>query len=175
MRMNWVVNNAERFLRRSNQKHSYIFLHILIGPFLCRRQIQRRNFKGFGYLSDVWQAKINSSKPAWAPDVWVLQSTNGPASHHSPSLPDCRDRTSSFLAWTSFPKAFYYFLIIIIWCALHSSGKSQSSEVWEHQSTLCPSCPCSLLKEWRCHLHHLSHSYSPKLFPYLIVLTISGD
>lgn len=93
--------------------------------------------------------KLTLQNPLGPPDVWVLQSTNGPASHHSPSLPHCRDRTLSFLAWISFPKASYYYFFIIIWCALHSSGKSQSNVRSESTRAGCAPAvlvPCQGMK-----------------------------
>lgn len=78
-----------------------------------------------------------------------------------------------FLASISFSKAFYYYFCYSMKCLAQLRQVPEQCEVWEHQTRLCPSCPCTSLQVWRCHLHHLSHSHSPKLFSYFIVLTIS--
>lgn len=124
----------------------------------------------------MWQAKINSSKPPWPSVSCVLQNSSGPANYCSPSLPPCPAAGTGhcpFIAWISFPKAFYYYFCYYIKGLAQLRQVPEQCEVWEHQAKLWPSCPCSPLQVWRCHLHHLSHSHSPKLFSYFIVVTIS--
>lgn len=133
MRMNWVVSNAERFLRRSNQKHSYILLHSLIGPFLWRRQNQRRN------LSRIWIP------------VWCVTSQNqlfktplAPLTAEScrvpMALPSSFPLTAllyAFLAWNSFPKASCYYYCYSMKCLAQLRQVPEQCEVWEHQTRLC--------------------------------------
>lgn len=106
--------------------------------------------------------KLTLQNPLGPPDVCVLQSTNGSASHCSPSLLPCPTAGTvhcPFLALTSLhirrffayliiirrSKASYYYFRYCMKCLPQLRQAPEQSEVWEHQTRLCPTRPCSSL------------------------------
>lgn len=139
-RMNWGVSNTvlEKGAIKSTATFFSIFLEVHL-LFYMEDKFKREISAGFGYLSDMCQTNINSLKSPWI--LWCLYLTK----HRWPrqlSLPALLLRCP-FLAWTSFPKGPYHYFSYDMKCPLQIRQVSVSPELWEHQTRLCPSCPCS--------------------------------
>ena len=141
--------NAERFLRREQSKTQLYFSALLLvfSLFYLEGTFKREIQAGFGYLSDMCWTRTNSLKPPWTFRCFYLAKYQWPCQLSLPiSLLPCSAAgpvRCPFLAWTSFPKAPYYYFSCSLKCLLQFQPLPAQSELWKHRTRQLPSWPCS--------------------------------
>lgn len=128
MRMNWVVSNAERFLRRSNQKQLYLSAHFKLS-FSMQKTDSKEKFKDLDTCLMCDKPKLTLQNPLGPPMV-VLRKV--PVALPVITPPHCHP----FLTWISFPKASYYYFYYYIKGLAQLRQVPEQCEVWEHQTRL---------------------------------------